>query len=134
MCGSRFCSRVELRYAPVEGELVVVGWALEKTRLFTLGCSQLIIVTDHLVSIIKGDEKALNVRLMRLKEKLTTFLIADIWHTKGTANAGPDALSRHASRVPTRNDDGTPKQVMLLSRREVKKMTYHDIESASRAD
>ena len=47
MCGSRFCSHAESKYAPVEGDLVVVGWALEETRLFTLGCSQLIIVTDH---------------------------------------------------------------------------------------
>ena len=87
-----------------------------------IGCLQLIVVTDHkpLVAIIKGDEKALNVRLMRLKEKLTTFSIADVWHTKGTANVGPDALSRHANGIPARNDDGTPNQVMLLSRQEVK--------------
>ena len=103
MCGSRFCSGAESRYAPVEGELAAVSWALEKTRLFTLGCSQLFIVTNHklLMNIIKGEEKALNVRLMRLKEKLTTFSIADVWHIKGTANAGPDALSRHTNGIPT---------------------------------
>ena len=108
----------------------------ENKTLHTIGCSQLIIVTDHkpLICIIKGDERALNVRLMRLKQKLTTFSIADIWHTKGTANAGPDALSQHTSGVPTRNDDSTPNQVMLLTRREVGKMTYQDIESASRVD
>ena len=63
MCRSRLCSGVESRYAPVEGELASVGWALEKTRLFTLGCSQLIIATDYKppISIIKGDERALNV-------------------------------------------------------------------------
>ena len=90
-----------------------------KTRLFTLGCSQLIIVTDHkpLISIIKGDEKALNVKLMRLKVKLTTFSITDVWHTKGTANAGPDALSRHANGVPTCNDNGTPSCYAIISAR-----------------
>ena len=95
MCGSRFCSSAKSRYAPVKGKLASVGWALEKTRLFTLGCSELYIVTDHkpLISIIKGDEKALNMCLMRLKEKLTTFLINYIWHTRDTANAGPDTLS-----------------------------------------
>ena len=136
MCGSRFCTGAESRYAPVEGELAAVAWALEKTKLFTLGARELYIVTDHkpLISIIKGSEKAANVRLMRLREKLTTFSIADVWYREGKENSGPDALSRHAQGVLARESDGTPSQVLLLSRREVKKMTYRDVQTATAAD
>ena len=71
MCGSRFCSLAELRYSPVEGELLAVTWALKKTRIFTLGASSLFVVTDHkpLLGLIKGAEKAENRRLTRLCEE-----------------------------------------------------------------
>ena len=36
--GSRFCTPAESRYAPIEGELLGVSWALFKTSHFTLGC------------------------------------------------------------------------------------------------
>ena len=40
-----FGSRVKIhRY---KGELAAIVWALEKTRIFTLGARQLIVVTDH---------------------------------------------------------------------------------------
>ena len=65
MCGSRFCSPAESYYSPVEGELLAVTWALKKTRIFTLGATNLYVVTDHkpLVGLIKGVEKAKNQRL-----------------------------------------------------------------------
>ena len=36
--GSRFCTAAETRYAPIEGELLGVVWALKKTSHYTLGC------------------------------------------------------------------------------------------------
>ena len=45
--GSRFCTNAEQRYAPIEGEAAVISWALEKCRMFILGCSNVIVVTDH---------------------------------------------------------------------------------------
>ena len=35
--GSRFCTKAEEKYSPVEGELMAVVYALEKARLWTLG-------------------------------------------------------------------------------------------------
>ena len=101
MCGSRFCSPAESRYSPVEGELLAVTWALKKTRIFTLGASNLYIVSDHkpLVGLIKGDEKAENRRLTRLREELTSWNIRDVWYRAGKCNAGPDALSRYPAGI-----------------------------------
>ena len=69
MFGSRFCLPAESCYSPVKGELLAVTWALKKTRIFTLGATNLYVVTDHkpLVGLIKGVEKAENRRLTRLR-------------------------------------------------------------------
>ena len=47
MVGSRFCTPAEARYHPIEGELLGVTWALEKTSYYTLGCDQLLVLVDH---------------------------------------------------------------------------------------
>jgi hypothetical protein len=47
LAGSRFLSPAEQRYAPVEGEALVVAWGLEQTKYFTRGCNDLLIITDH---------------------------------------------------------------------------------------
>ena len=101
MCGSRFCSQAESRYSPVEGELLAVTWALKKTRIFTLGATNLYVVTDHkpLCGLIMGVEKADNRRLMRLRGELTGWSICDVWYHAGKRNAGPDAFSRSPSGV-----------------------------------
>ena len=46
LAGSRFFKPAESRYAPVEGEALAIAWALEQTRYFTLGCEDLLVVTD----------------------------------------------------------------------------------------
>ena len=65
--------------------------------------------------IIKSSEKAANVQLMRLREKLTTISITDVWYREGKENFGPDELSQHAHGVLARENDSTPSQVLLLS-------------------
>ncbi|MEL6803878.1 MAG: reverse transcriptase domain-containing protein, partial [Bacteroidota bacterium] len=45
--GSRFTKGAEARYAPTEGEALAVSWALNHSHLFTMGCQNLIISTDH---------------------------------------------------------------------------------------
>ena len=45
--GSRFTHPAESRYSPTEGESLAVAWSLEHSRLFTLGCKNLIVSTDH---------------------------------------------------------------------------------------
>ena len=45
--GSRFCLKAEQRYSAIEGELMGISWALEKTKMWTLGNPSLHIFTDH---------------------------------------------------------------------------------------
>ncbi len=58
--GSRFTTEVESRYAPAEGEAFAVAWYLKSSRVFTLGCPNLTIVTDykHIMGIL--NERDLN--------------------------------------------------------------------------
>ena len=96
--GSRFTSPAESRYAPIEGEALAVVDALEKCRMFVLGCPNLTVAVDHkpLVKIL-GDrslEGIHNPRLFSLKEKSLRYKFA-IQHVPGTWHVGPDACSRY---------------------------------------
>jgi len=96
--GSRFTTEAESRYAPVEGEALAVTYALAKCRMFTLGCHNLTVVTDHkpLVKIL-GDcnlDNIKNPRLFSLKEK-TLLYRYNIKHIPGTWHCAPDACSRN---------------------------------------
>ena len=70
MCSSQLCSLAKSHYSLVEGELLAVTWALKKTRIFTLGASNMFVVTDHklLLGLIKGAEKAENSINRKLPE------------------------------------------------------------------
>ena len=74
MSGSRFCKDAESRYRPVEGEALAVAYALESTRMYTLGNPYLTVGTDHksLVSIMgpKNLEEIRNPRVRSKKTKL----------------------------------------------------------------
>ena len=67
MAGSRFLSSAGRNYAPVEGEALGVAWALEQTRFFTMGCSDLLVVVDHkpLVKLL-GDRRLDEIDTPRL--------------------------------------------------------------------
>ena len=71
--GSKRCSGAESRYAPIEGEALGVVWSLDKARMFTLGCPNLLVTVDHepLVPILGNKDMAdiANSRLYRFKEK-----------------------------------------------------------------
>ena len=95
--GSRFTTDAESRYAPIEGEALAVSYGLEKSRMFTLGCSDLLVVTDHkpLVKIL-GDsalDTIKNPRLFSIKEKTLLYKFS-IKHVPGTWQCAPDACSR----------------------------------------
>ena len=51
----KFLFWAESRYSAVEGELLGLLWALEKTRFLTLGCTDLMLFNDHkpLVGLVK---------------------------------------------------------------------------------
>lgn len=93
--GSRFTTDTESRYAPVE-EALAVTYALEKCRMFTLGCSDLTVVTDHkpLVKVLGdcGLDSIKNPRLFNLKEKTLLYKYT-IKHVPGTWHKAPDACS-----------------------------------------
>ncbi len=85
------------RYAPIEGEALAVSYALEKCRMFVLGCTDLLVATDHkpLVTIL-GDaslDKIKNPRLFRIKEKTLPYSFT-IEHVPGAWHHAPDACSR----------------------------------------
>ena len=97
LVGSKFCSGAESRYAAIEGELAAIVWALQKTKIFTLGASKLVVVTDHkpLVNILKNiKSENETIRISRLKHTIIDWKFMDVWYVKGVKNAGPDALSR----------------------------------------
>ena len=45
--GSRFTKTEEFNYSPTEGEALAVTWSLDNSRMFTLGCPDLIVAVDH---------------------------------------------------------------------------------------
>ena len=100
--GSRFTKGAEERYAPTEGELLAVVWALEHSHIFTKGCPNLIISTDHkpLLGILndKPLEDIKNPRIVRMKERTLSYRYV-MKYTRGKWNRGPDALSRNPSSV-----------------------------------
>ena len=96
--GSRFTQGAEKRYAPTEGELLAVAWSLNHAHIFTKGCSNIIISTDHkpLLGILneKPFEDIKNPRILRLKEQTLSFSFM-VTYNQGKWHRGPDALSRN---------------------------------------
>ena len=101
LVGSRFTTPAESRYAPIEGEALAVAYALHQTHYCTLGCSDLIVATDHKPLIRIMNDKSLteihNRRLLNLKEK-TLLHRFTIIHVPGSKNKGPDAASRYPAK------------------------------------
>ena len=66
--GSRFTKGAEKQYPPTHGEALAVVWALEHARVFTQGCKDLIIFTDHepLLGIL-NDKPFTDIKHSRLK-------------------------------------------------------------------
>ena len=108
LVGSRFTTSAESRYAPVEGEALAVAYALHQTRYYILGCSQLIVATDHKPLIQILNDRALtditNRRLLNLKEKTLPYNFTMV-HISGAKNKGPDAVSRYPPPAPDSNEE-----------------------------
>ena len=95
--GSKRCSGAESRYAPIEGEALGVVWSLDKARMFTLGCPNLLVTVDHepLVPILGNKDMAdiANPRLYRFKERTLRYNFK-IQYLPGDQNDTPDCMSR----------------------------------------
>ena len=100
LIGSRFTSPAESRYKPIEGEALAVAEGLDKTRFFTLGCSNLTIAVDHkpLLKILNDRclEDIPNARLRNLKEKTLRYKFK-IVYVPGVKHLTADATSRYPS-------------------------------------
>ena len=98
--GSRFLKDPETRYSPIEGEALAVVFALEQTRMFVLGCSDLLLAVDHkpLVPILNNRRLDLikNPRLLRFREKTLMYRF-HAHHIPGPLNFAADATSRYPS-------------------------------------
>ena len=115
-CGSRFCTRAETKYHPIEGELLGVTWALEKSAYYTLGSDKLLILVDHkpLIGLLTTHNlrEIENPRLLHLAERLLRWNF-NIQHIAGAKFFAPDALSRSPTQTKaggrnyTRSDESS---------------------------
>lgn len=98
LCSSRCLTPKQAGYAAVEGEAFAVAWCLCKTRLFLLGCRNLLVITDHRLLVkLLGDRElrdVTNPRLFVLKEKTLHYRF-QIKYLPGKRNSAADFLSRH---------------------------------------
>lgn len=106
-CGSRFCTAAEQNYHPIEGELLAVTWALQKTSYYTLGSEKLLVLVDHkpLLGLLKSRNigEIENTCLLHLAERLLRWKF-NIQHVAGVKNFAPDALSRFPAK-PTQQGE-----------------------------
>ena len=127
MVGSSFYSPAESRYATIEGELAAIKWALQKTRIFTLGAKKLIICTDHkpLVSILKNVKSEIeSIRILRLKNVIIDWKFHDVWYIKGGDNSGHDAQSRQ----------GEQGSINLAQKCKISKLTVNEVQKSYESD
>ena len=120
LAGSRFLSAAERNYWPTEGEMLAVCWALEDTKFFTIGCTDLHVQTDHrpLVKLL-GDrtlDEIQNRRLVNLKEKTFPWSFKISW-VPGRSIPAADATSRHPQR---HGGDGEAAAVLEAIRTDVR--------------
>ena len=96
--GSRFTKGAEQGYAPTEGELLAVAWSLNHAHVFTKGCTNLIVSTDHkpLLGILNDRpfEGIKSPRILRLKEHTLSFNFV-VQYNPGKWHRGPDSISRN---------------------------------------
>ena len=100
--GSRFTKPTERNCWTTEGEVLALSYSLHHSRLFTLGCSDLFVATDHkpLLGIFNNRDLGSidNPRIQPLKESTLPWCF-DIIHCPGKWTRRPDALSRYPGKI-----------------------------------
>ena len=128
--GSRFTNPAESRYSPTEGEALAVAWSLKSSRLFTLGCPNLFVITDHkpLLGIMNGRDLGTikNPRIRRLKEQTLDFYFT-IKYCPGKLHTGVDALSRYPVHHP--HEASTEDLLSCICESEVESSVQYAIDS-----
>ena len=108
--GSKRTNESQRKYCPTEGECLAAAYGLNRCRMYTLGCRNLILATDHnpLTGILNDRrlDSIENPRILKLKEKALAFDFR-IVYVKGGSNAikAADALSRHAVHCDDETED-----------------------------
>ena len=90
---------------------------MEQSKYFTLGCRDLLVVTDHkpLVKIF-GDrtlDEIHNTRLFRLKQRALPWHF-EVVYMPGKTNSAADATSRHPTST-CHMSAGTEEQLMIAA-------------------
>ena len=99
--GSKRTNDSQMKYSTTEGECLAAAYGLNRCRMYTLGCKNLILATDHnpLTGILNDRrlDSIENPRVLKMKEKTLSFDFRVVY-VKGGSNAikAADALSRHA--------------------------------------
>ena len=108
--------------APVEGEALAVVWGLWQTRYFTLGCNDLLVVSDHQpLKKLLGDrtlDKINNSRLLKLKQRTFPWYF-EIDYLPGIDNPAADATSRNPSGSPDEVEDEEPVLAAAIDTRDM---------------
>ena len=148
--GSRFTKPAERNYSPTEGEALALAWSLRHSRMFTLGCPDLFVATDHkpLLGIFNDRDLGSieNPRVLSLKEYTLAWKF-DIVHCPGKWTRGPDALSRYPANlsaiaeVPDSSDIAQVNSLIEISQvsyvhamNQINILTADDIANAVSAD
>ena len=95
MAGGRFNNETEAGYAPVEGELLGIAAALNKSRYFVSGHPNVFVVTDHkpILNLLQDRTRTINnKRLTNIRRKCDGFIFGT-GYDRGIDNTS-DAISR----------------------------------------
>ena len=127
LAGSRFLNVSEQGWAPVEGEALAVVWGLWQTRYFTLGCNDLLVVSDHQpLKKLLGDrtlDEITNSRLLKLKQQTFPWYF-EIDYLPGLDNPSADATSRNPSGSPDEVEDEEPVLAAIIDTRDMMDIYY----------
>ena len=140
--GSRFTQKGERElFSPTEGECLAAAFGLEKCRMFTLGCPNLILAVDH--QPLKGvlNDRSLdsidNPRLLKLKERTLPYAF-QIIHVPGTSNVvkAADTLSRYPTdNEPIEGREATSSRAFAMEQAEgITSVTWERVKEAAIVD
>jgi len=98
ICGSRFLTDTESRYASIELEALAIKYGVDKCRIYLYGMPKFTIVTDHrpLVTIFNKYtiNEVENQKLAKIKATLQSqYQFTVVW-VKGSSHGIADSLSR----------------------------------------
>jgi len=109
VCGSRFLTDTESRYASIELEALAIKYGIDKCRMYLAGMPHFTVVTDHrpLTTIFNkyGINDVENQKLAKIKATLqSAYQFTVVW-VKGSDHGIADSLSRSPVDDPDPEED-----------------------------